>query len=88
MSLPWSAQQIEWLQAMGLEVLQRPVNAGASVSPSTVSAPGSVPAAFARAARGADIASLLASTGTPRDVTTRRAFWRALRPLRKAARNA
>lgn len=88
MSLPWSAQQIEWLQAMGLEVLQRPVNADASMSPSTMPASGGVPAAFARAARGVDIASLLASAGTPRDVAARRAFWRALRPLRKAARNA
>ncbi|MGY3265983.1 hypothetical protein [Lysobacter sp. HA35] len=86
MSLPWSAQQIEWLQAMGLEVLQRPMDAPASIRSATSST--DVPAGLMRAARGVDVASLVATHGMPRDVATRRALWRALRPLRKAARSA
>ena len=90
MTLPWSPQQIEWLQAMGLDVLRRdapPAVAAPAVQPATVqSSPEPVPAALARAARGADLSMLLASHGIPRDAASRRAFWRALRPLRKAAR--
>ena len=85
MSLPWSAQQVEWLQAMGLEVLQRP---GTAAAPPTaaLSAAGDIPAGLLRAARGVDLAPLIAAHGRPHDVATRRAFWRALRVTRKAAR--
>lgn len=91
MSLPWSGQQIEWLRAMGLDVLQRPV-ARPTASVPTADAPparsttGDVPAGLLRAARGLDLAPLLASAGLPRDITSRRAFWRLLRAQRKAAR--
>ena len=44
-----------------------------------------LPLALQRAARGIDLATLLAD-GPPRDPAARRALWRALRPLRKAAR--
>ncbi|HEY4582200.1 MAG TPA: hypothetical protein VIG88_04945 [Lysobacter sp.] len=47
-----------------------------------------VPRGLARAAYGVDLAPLLATLGLPRDADSRRAFWRALRPLRKAARTA
>ena len=79
MSLPWSGQQIEWLQAMGLEVLQRPA-APAAASPLDV------PAGLQRAARGVDLAPLIARLGIPRDVASRRRFWREMRMQRKAAR--
>jgi hypothetical protein len=100
-SLPWSGQQIEWLQAMGLEVLRRPddprdstppvVPTGAHGSPAGITADisasgGDVPRGLLRAARGLDLAPLLAATGVPRDIASRRAFWRLLRQHRKAAR--
>lgn len=141
MTLPWSAQQIEWLAEMGFEVLARRGAAGqgaeasgessvdgraqgaradgavgparvaqAGGSPAPKTAPGMNPPParenpgntpqqrdradparsaiapmLARAARGVDLAPLLAD-GPPRDPATRRALWRALRPLRKAAR--
>ncbi|WP_133500626.1 hypothetical protein [Cognatilysobacter terrigena] len=94
MSLPWSAQQIEWLQAMGLEVLQRPGQGAlpgdttSVASSQSATREGDVPAGLARAARGVDLGALLAAYGTPRDVASRRAFWRALRAARKAARHA
>ncbi|AXK70915.1 hypothetical protein DWG18_00500 [Lysobacter sp. TY2-98] len=84
MSLPWSAQQIEWLQAMGLDVLQRPAAPVTRVAVSS-SSTGDLPAALVRAARGADLASLIAQHGVPRDGASRRVFWRALRSARKAA---
>lgn len=102
MSLPWSAQQMEWLREMGFDVLTRRVGAApgeASPSPIThitpatdadadadAAAGGRIPACLARAARGVDIAPLLAG-GLPCDVAGRRRLWRALRPLRKAARS-
>jgi hypothetical protein len=81
MSLPWSGQQIEWLQAMGLDVLQRP--SSPSAEPTSAAA---VPGALLRAARGIDLAPLLAAVGVPRDVASRRVFWRLLRAQRKAMR--
>ncbi|WP_133479673.1 hypothetical protein [Cognatilysobacter segetis] len=87
MTLPWSGQQVEWLQAMGLDVLQRP--AGRAATPGLAAeATGDVPAGLLRAARGVDLAPLLARLGLPRDVASRRAFWRELRALRKAAPRA
>ena len=88
MSLPWSGQQIEWLQAMGLEVLQRPMPVAAApvATASNEAAAGDVPAGLLRAARGVELTALLATTGVPRDVASRRAFWRLLRTERKAAR--
>lgn len=83
MTLPWSPQQVEWLQAMGLQVL-RPAGAVAAAA-ADVEEP-RLPAALQRAARGIDLAPLLRAPGLPRDAASRRAFWRALRPLRKAAR--
>lgn len=44
--------------------------------------------ALMRAARGVDVAALFADCGRPGDAAGRRAFWRRLRPLRKAARHA
>jgi hypothetical protein len=87
-SLPWSGQQIEWLQAMGLAVLQRPApEAGGSTDAAApVTAADGVPPGLARAARGVDLTELLATAGVPRDAASRRAFWRLLRPRRKAAR--
>jgi hypothetical protein len=87
-SLPWSGQQIEWLQAMGLDVLQRLARDAASApeAPVARAAVDGVPAGLLWAARGVDLAELLAATGVPRDPTSRRAFWRLLRPRRKAAR--
>jgi hypothetical protein len=55
-----------------------------SAAPARSSGSG-IPMALQRAARGVDLAPLLAG-GTPRDPAARRALWRALRPLRKAAR--
>lgn len=83
MSLPWSAQQMEWLREMGFDVLTRrsPAAPPAPAPPNDLS----LPAGLLRAARGLDLAPLLAA-GIPRDVAGRRALWRALRPLRKAAR--
>ena len=86
MTLPWSGQQIEWLQAMGLDVLQRPA-ADRAVGARGDDA-GEVPAGLRRAARGLDLAPLVARLGLPRDVASRRAFWRELRALRKATRHA
>jgi hypothetical protein len=90
-SLPWSGQQIEWLQALGLEVLHRPVAAAPGSTPAEVAADagapsGQIPRALLRAARGVDLMPLLATAGLPRDVASRRAFWRLLRPQRKASR--
>lgn len=81
MSLPWSAVQVEWLHEMGFDVLARRAAAAAS----GVAVPDDVPASLLRAARGVDLAPLLAS-GMPRDPASRRALWRALRPLRRAVR--
>lgn len=110
MSLPWSGAQVEWLRAMGFEVLARPLDGGAQAStagsaddvaaatpatrPARAPAAGTpgraddraIPNGLLRAARGIDLAPLLAAVGAPRDVASRRALWRALRPLRKAAR--
>lgn len=92
MSLPWSGAQVEWLQAMGFDVLARadagPVRAAPSAAerPAEAMTGPAVPAALARAARGVDLGPLLAVAGPPRDVASRRALWRLLRPLRKAAR--
>ena len=111
MSLPWSAQQREWLREMGFEVLARRSDDGAAgfapsagatattpaITDMAPSAPARLPAATAsagsrvadalqRAAGGVDLAPLLAG-GPPRDAAERRAFWRVLRPLRKAARS-
>ena len=130
MSLPWSAQQLEWLREMGFEVLaQRSADAavdraaederatgdarsrfegeahrdagmrpGASpsrdaglrsgASPRRGSGDASAPRispALQRIARGVDLVPLLA-VHSLHDAASRRAFWRALRPLRKAAR--
>lgn len=91
MSLPWSARQMEWLREMGFDVLTRRAGAApgvASPSPATpvpdAATDARIPACLARAARGVDIAHLLAG-GVPCDVAGRRRLWRALRPLRKAA---
>ena len=87
MSLPWSAEQMEWLREMGFDVLARRTRAGPA-APQALHQAGadpSVPVGLARAARGVDLTPLLAG-GIPRDVAARRALWRALRPLRKAAR--
>lgn len=94
MSLPWSAQQVEWLQAMGLDVLRtvpstpaEAVRTDGTGVPSPANAEVSaVPAWLARVAPGVDLAPLLQRLGTPRDPASRRAFWRTLRALRKAAR--
>lgn len=87
MSLPWSAQQMEWLREMGFDVLTRRTQAGSGApqTPHQADADASLPAGLLRAARGVDLAPLL-EAGIPRDVAARRALWRALRPLRKAAR--
>lgn len=92
MTVAWSAQQLERLQAMGLNVLARPSTTASPLSEGTRpdgaaarSGP-ATPAGLARAARGVDLAALLAAHPVPRDVASRRAFWRLLRPLRKAAR--
>lgn len=113
MSLPWSAQQLEWLREMGFDVLARRDGAAAAapggdvagasdrdaplVDPATADAVRTRPApaasdaairamrALERVASGVDLGPLLAA-GLPRDPASRRAFWRALRPLRKAAR--
>jgi hypothetical protein len=84
-SLPWSGQQIEWLQAMGLDVLQHPPARTADAPVATTAVDG-IPAGLVRAARGVDLAPLLVTAGVPSDVASRRAFWRLLRPQRKAAR--
>lgn len=123
MSLPWSAQQREWLREMGFDVLARRDTgpgetaaleathadgagagramrdaaapqgrhgagstraADAGVAPSSAGGAG-IPAALSRIAGGVDLAPLLAAH-PPRDPPSRRALWRALRPLRKAAR--
>lgn len=84
MTLPWSAAQVEWLQAMGLEVLRDARAPAADAAPAPAEA-ADVPAALRRAARGVDLAPLLAAYGVPRDIASRRVFWRALRPLRRAA---
>lgn len=87
MSLPWSAAQVEWLREMGFDVLARRAPAVAPVAGPVDDAPpseGGFPACLQRAARGVDLAPLLAA-GIPRDPAARRAFWRALRPLRRAA---
>lgn len=89
MTLPWSAHQVELLREMGFAVLQAPARVQAPTPPSGDAAAGTaVPVGLARASCGVDIASLLATLGTPHDIATRRAFWRALRPLRKARRTA
>ncbi|MFZ5657604.1 MAG: hypothetical protein ACOY37_11195 [Pseudomonadota bacterium] len=105
MSLPWSAQQLEWLREMGLDVFARRVGDGpalpvpadgavradASLPASPMAEPGPggdaprMPLALERIAHGVDLAPLLA-LHPPRDPASRRALWRALRPLRKAAR--
>lgn len=90
MTLPWDAQQLEWLQAMGLEVLGRAdVPAGVPALPVSGADIGTesadIPAGLRRAARGLDLGPLVATYGLPRDAASRRAFWRVLRPLRKAA---
>ena len=88
MSGLWSPQQVEWLQALGLEVLHlapETASVGSSNPAPGASANADVPTSLRRAARGVDLAPLLVTIGVPRDVVTRRAFWRALRPLRKAA---
>jgi len=88
MSLPWSATQIEWLQAMGLDVLQRPPQTAAAGGShgATASTAHDIPPGLRRAAAGIDLGPLLAVAGVPRDVASRRAFWRQLRAHRKAAR--
>ncbi|TZF91260.1 hypothetical protein [Cognatilysobacter lacus] len=88
MSLPWSAQQVEWLQAMGLDVLRtRAVEPESrQSSESMAAAVAGIPAGLARVARGIDLAPLVERVGIPRDAASRRRFWRALRPLRKASR--
>ena len=86
MSLPWSGQQLEWLQAMGLDVLQRPAAGVASPTAAVEAGSQDVPAALRRVAKGVDLSPLLAQAGVPRDVASRRAFWRLLRPQRRAAR--
>lgn len=104
MSLPWSAQQLEWLREMGLDVFARRAPGGAAApvpahvrteaalpaSPPTADADRAtgtprIPPALERIAHGVDLAPLLA-LHPPRDPASRRALWRALRPLRKAAR--
>lgn len=87
MSLPWTGQQVEWLQAMGLDVLQRAPVATRAANPGGPSA-GDIPAGLLRAARGVDLSPLLATAGVPRDAASRRAFWRLLRSHRKALRRA
>lgn len=86
MTLSWSPAQREWLQAMGFDVLglaAAPQDDAGSRAAEAVQL--GAPAALVRAARGVDLAPLLARLGPPRDVASRRAFWRALRPLRKAS---
>ncbi|GAB6194985.1 hypothetical protein [Lysobacter xanthus] len=88
MTLPWSAQQVEWLQAMGLEVLARPTPAGGrddGTGPMSALA-FDIPPGLHRAAGGVDLRPLLESHGLPHDVASRRAFWRLLRPLRRDTR--
>jgi hypothetical protein len=92
MSLPWSPTQVEWLRAMGLDVLALR-GAGQGAGPTAPGGPavdagaaGALPPGLARAARGIDLAPLL-DQGVPGDIGGRRALWRALRPLRKAARS-
>lgn len=90
MSLPWSATQIEWLREMGFDVLARRAPAVAPVAGPVDDASattGALPASLQRAARGVDLTPLLAA-GVPGDPAARRAFWRALRPLRRAAGRA
>ncbi|TBR12179.1 MAG: hypothetical protein EPO46_05485 [Lysobacter sp.] len=72
MTLPWTPRQLDCLQAMGFDVL--------------IHRPPTLPSGLSRVAQGADVAALVRALGIPRDIATRRAFWRALRPLRKAAR--
>jgi hypothetical protein len=83
MSLPWSAQQVECLQAMGFDALHL---VAATPAAAAANADDDLPPGLRRAARGVDLAALLQAQGAPRDVGSRRRFWRALRPLRKAAR--
>jgi hypothetical protein len=83
MTLPWSGQQVEWLEAMGLQVLRRPASNRAAQRDDTA---GDLPAGLLRAARGVDLGPLVATVGVPRDVASRRAFWRVLRAQRKAMR--
>ena len=91
MSLPWSAQQLEWLREMGFDVLarrDRPLAQGPAVAAepaASLQAADTLPPWLRRAARGVDPTPLLAA-GLPHDAATRRRFWRALRPLRKASR--
>ncbi len=107
MSLPWSAQQREWLREMGFDVLTRRAADDPAAGTTDIEvaaaheaprrdaqaptrghdvAPVGLPRWLQRVARGIDPGPLLARAGLPRDPAARRAFWRALRPLRKAAR--
>ncbi|HZX80982.1 MAG TPA: hypothetical protein VFE72_08540, partial [Lysobacter sp.] len=76
MSLPWSPQQIEWLQAMGLDVLRLndAGDPGADAAPVPVivagveqesigAATAAIPRGLVRAARGVDLSPLLAALG-------------------------
>lgn len=83
MSGAWSPLQRECLDAMGLEVL---VTAPRPRGPGADGGEVAIPDALLRAARGIDLAPLIAACGMPRDPVSRRAFWRMLRPLRRTAR--
>lgn len=89
----WTPVQRDCLEAMGFDVLHlRDLKTAApSVAPDAViSAPSRASAAsdgLRRAARGVGLDTLLLETGRPVDVASRRAFWRILRPLRKATRD-
>lgn len=101
MSLGWSAWQRDCLQEMGFDVLTLREAVPAAPAPAMPTQAASVPglsqaqargaradramAALQRIAGGVDLAPLLAE-GVPADPAARRALWRRLRPLRKAAR--
>lgn len=61
------------------------IDAGAAVAASPAAGAAAVPPALRRLAPGVELAPLL-ERHPPRDPASRRALWRALRPLRKAAR--
>ena len=100
----WTPLQRDCLEAMGFELMALRGTAATLDGASAPATPvalgetgGGIPPAAAprapsdpllRAARGVDLAALLADTGRPADVASRRAFWRQLRPLRKAMRGA